>query len=359
MSNENDYKELTNYIKQTKSVFMIQLLKIVVLLCFAMNCSTQNVYKFSESDEKKVIGKFYSYPFDTDYSTAREFKQAIYRIQNANADLSKYLPELKSLLFNFGNEDHLKSILTPFFNYLDSIEVVKFIEHKYTRREMASRYIRDTIDSNQITDIISNDSLFTEFLNVHSKIKINNNIIYLAGMLEDDELIDILQDSSRTKYFDVHAVELALARRGVEPHYKNVINLNKINLENESKIPFYSDSLTMEYSYKESTLFYLNSQESIFECTKLLRTNLLKQPPSHGATGNYYAREFTLAAYLSIGDYDLDELVERMDYFHEMDIDEAVEYFETNLFDLIQPNLNFPHYRPRKSINKKYRKFRH
>lgn len=336
---------------------MSQFIGVFVLLFLTLSCSSQKVVTINigttKINSKEFVSNLYKYPFDIGLEIYREFRSSIG--QEDNEDYLHYVSDLKSLLISFGKEEYIKRTVTPFYQYLDSIEVVKFINDKRSRRKLASKYIRDNKNSNTnlAVNLISNDSLFIKFLEVHSKFKINNDVIYFTGVIGHSDLLNILQDSVRTKYFDLLTVELALARNGIDPYYNIAITRNRIHLKNESHIPFSSDSLRREYDFKYVNLLYINSKESTLECLKLLRTNLLLSPISiPGPKENRFLRDKMLSSLLGYCEGEansLDELAsyfKKLDYYRERDISVAIEYFENNFFDKIQPNTIFPGYYP-------------
>lgn len=100
-----------------------------------------------------------------------------------------------------------------------------------------------------------------------------NIYIYTSGMMDDERFIPILQEllSNSVKY-DINAVKLALARYKVEPYNKQILDENKIDI-NELKNINLVELILLENNKIFPRVAFLCNQEIVREYAKLLHLN--------------------------------------------------------------------------------------
>ena len=117
-------------------------------------------------------------------------------------------------------------------------------------------------NSDKINIPVYQNSIMEIIKQIESK-KIFNELIYTSAMLSDDRFIPILKQSLKDSiHYDPFAVKMALARFGVEPYKTKILKSYYIDL---SKNNWHS-----RQNYYASVLFYLCTQESVYEYSKLL-----------------------------------------------------------------------------------------
>lgn len=108
--------------------------------------------------------------------------------------------------------------------------------------------------------------------------QVANELVYTAGMLDDERYIPVLKRAlNDTVHFAQQAVKMALARYGIAPYSKDMLAVHRIKPEILKKGKSDSEARLYEYNEAGPSLLYLLSQESIKEYSKLLRLEHFKR----------------------------------------------------------------------------------
>lgn len=271
----------------------MKMILTVFLGMLSLSCLSQkNIEKNMKIDFDTLIIKeldwISNYPFDVGHKTTTKLRTYIYRKFYLRDSLIDKSIEIKlfEILNDFSDLKDYKKYNDLLGSNMDSISINHYLNKKRVAYFLNSEIERDQVilkNINTEVDSISMQKL-TKF---HSRLQVNPDLIYLAGVIASNRLIKLLkQEYGRTR-FDKEAISLALARNGIEPYYSEQLQLNKVSFDDNHKDSKISGTEKSELFKKKRKLEYINSRESMIESLEFLSWNLTFSI-SHSSIQDYF-----------------------------------------------------------------------